>query len=751
MALVWSCAPLLALALTVGARRGSPSDDRSSDAAGSVQPVEGSAVEASRVEASSATVTTIVRLGDEPREIARASLALARRAGPVQVATRQDVTHDELGLEPGTVHRDDDPATALRRAAAAATTDAVIIVSARAVPEMEACRSAAARLDEHTGWVVGDSVPFNRDRYASDRREVMGAALRRRARRRGLVLWENDATLVRTDLVVETPLRDGQPWGAWLRDRSDAGIGGACVDAALSVRAAPVAAGSYWPDAMARQRAAAADLADAARRGTWRSRLTALALLARELYATPLLVWLLAPVLLGDGTAFTVDPWLALAALGLTAVLRWWSLRAVTGVEPLPRADLVAALYHAPGSLGSWSSALRRRIRPVRVGSHARPLVWAALALTVVVAVGLLQRDPGRASSRVAVALSLVLLAALWALTVRSLVERNWSRSAFRVRLSLPATIDGVDARTLDGSPGGVALLGRFPTDRVGVGAEVDVDIELDDGTTITSPGVVAARRRRRGADLLGVELHPPADALEGWSAQLLRSSRRSPTTTPQRPVSVAHHRTRGRAGVLVDRVVMTLVVLVSVAVLGALTLVLLGYQPFVVRSGSMVPTYHVGDVVLVEQVRADELRPGEVASLRYYPEYGESLTHRIRSVRDVDGGVQVETRGDANDSSEVWTVAPDEMVGRVVASVPAIGAPATLVRTAVVPLVIAVVVLAALVAAVLGGHRLRRRHRGSPLDGGPGDVDDDGAGEDADALPVEQDRDPTTVPPQPD
>lgn len=701
MALAWSCAPLAALALT-RPDRGAPSDD-----GGDHLDADGASEHDG---AGTASVTTIVRLGDEPREIARASLALARRAGPVQVATRQEVTHDELGLAPGTVHRDDDPAAALQRAASAATTDAVLLVSARAVPEMSACRAAAERLDEHTGWVVGDSAPFNRDRYASDRREVMGAALRRRARRRGLVLWENDATLVRTDLLVAAPPSDGQPWGAWLRDRADDGLGGASVDAALSVRAAPVAAGSYWPDAMARQRAAAADLADAARRGRWRARLTALTLLARELYATPLLIWLLAPVLLGDGAAFTVDPWLAAAAVGMAAVLRWWSVRAVAGVDPVPRADVLAALYHAPGSLGSWPSALRRRIRPVRVGSHARPLVWAALALTVVAAVGLLRHEPGRSTSRVAVSLSLVLLAALWALTVRSLVERNWSRSAFRVKVSLPASVDGIEARTVDGSPGGVALLGRFPADRVAVGAEVDVQIALDDGTAVTAPGVVAARRRRRGADLLGVELRPSADALDGWSAQLLRASHADGTATEHRPAAVAHHRTRGRAAVLVDRAVMGLVVLVSVAVVGALSLVLLGYQPFVVRSGSMVPTYHVGDVVLVEQVRADELRPGEVASLRYYPEFGESLTHRVRSVRAVDEGVQVETRGDANDSSEVWTVAPDAMVGRVVASVPAIGAPATLVRTAVAPLVIGLVVLAVLVAAVLGGHRLRRR-----------------------------------------
>ena len=178
----------------------------------------------------------------------------------------------------------------------------------------------------------------------------------------------------------------------------------------------------------------------------------------------------------------------------------------------------------------------------------------------------------------------------------------------------------------------------------------------------------------------------------------------------------------------MADRLVMGAVVLTSLAVVVALVLVLLGFRPLVVRSGSMVPTYQVGDIVLVEQIRADELRAGEVVTLAYYPEFGESLTHRVRSVRRVDGAVQVETRGDANDSSEVWAVAPDALVGRVVASVPAVGTPATLVRTAGLPLLIGVLVLAAVVALVIWGHRLRRPTR--PQDGSSNDVRTDEVGD---------------------
>ncbi len=702
VALVWSCAPLVA-ALTAPRPEAAGADPTT---------VPG-------------TVTTFVRLGDEPPEIARSSVALAHRAGPTVIVAREREIPEDLALEADAVRTAPTVEEAVRAAAAEVDTDAVLLLSARAVPEMSACRSAAGLLDEDTGWVTGSSHPFNRDRYASDRREVVGSELRRSAARSGAALWENDATLVRTDLLVDHPLDTGRTWGAWLRERQRDGLRGTQVDGALSLRAAPVAAGAFWPDSLARQRASAVDVAGAVTTGPGPARCQAALLLARELYVYPLLVWLLTPVLMGDGFSFDVNPWLAVAAVALAAIARWWSLRAVLGVEPMPRSDLLGAVYHAPGSLSALGAVLRGRIRPRRGRAPTRPLVWAALVLTVVAAVGLLRHEPGQSASRAAVGLSLVMLGVLWAFTVRSLVERNWSRTSYRVRLRRPATVDGASAETVDGSPGGVALRGRFPADVYPVGSEVDVTVSLDDDTTFRSSGVIAARRRSRGADLLGLELHPGPAALDGWSAQLLRHSD-APPTDHVPTVALERVAPRSRLAVALDRLVMGVVVVTSVAVIGALVLVLLGFRPLVVRSGSMVPTYHVGDIVLVEQIRADQLRPGEVVSLAYYPEYGESLTHRVRSVRDVDGGVQVETRGDANDTSEVWTVAPDAQVGRVVASLPAIGAPATMVRTATVPLAIGVAALAMIVALVIWGHRLRRPTRSAPGGADAGDDEDE-------------------------
>jgi signal peptidase len=476
------------------------------------------------------------------------------------------------------------------------------------------------------------------------------------------------------------------------------------TDELLSRRSTPVAAGSFWPDAVARQRALVADLADAAVTCNGRPRLLALLVVARELYAVPLGLVVLSPALLGSGATLGMGPWRATALLGAAGALRWWSLRAWLGTPPAPRADVTAALLHLPGSLTSWGAALRRRLRPTH--DLSQPLAWTALGLTVAGGAGLVGRDPGQASSRAIALAGLVMLAVAWAIAIRLLSQQNWRRASHRVPVALAARVDGVRGIALDGSPSGLAIVGEFPASRFARHRAVEVQVRLDDGSTIRSEAVVTGRRRRGDQAVLGLALHPDAAFVDRWSAQLLVAG-----TGPERRVRAAAAPVDPSARLrrLADRAVVGAVAGISVLVVGSLALVLLGYRPLVVRSGSMIPTYQVGDVVLVEQVRVDELRPGDVTSLAYYPPLGESMTHRVRSVTPTPGVITVETRGDANRISETWTVTSDAVAGRVVASVPALGAPATMARAVAGPALVGLALVGAAVALT------RRRIRSMP------------------------------------
>ena len=126
--------------------------------------------------------------------------------------------------------------------------------------------------------------------------------------------------------------------------------------------------------------------------------------------------------------------------------------------------------------------------------------------------------------------------------------------------------------------------------------------MSLDDDTTFLASGVVAARRRSRGRGPAG-DRDPPRTRGPGRTgARSCCAVADAPAADHSPTVPLERVAARSRIAVAVDRVVMAVVVVTSVAVIGALVLVLLGFRPLVVRSGSMVPTYEVGDVVLVEQ-----------------------------------------------------------------------------------------------------------------------------------------------------
>lgn len=115
--------------------------------------------------------------------------------------------------------------------------------------------------------------------------------------------------------------------------------------------------------------------------------------------------------------------------------------------------------------------------------------------------------------------------------------------------------------------------------------------------------------------------------------------------------------------------------VLVAIIVIAALLLVgsrLVGLKSFVVLSGSMEPVYHTGSVIYVKSADADALKPGEV--ITFYLSGKTVATHRIVEVVEEDGTVRYRTKGDANDVVDGSLVAPENIIGTPVFSIPYLG-----------------------------------------------------------------------------
>ena len=130
--------------------------------------------------------------------------------------------------------------------------------------------------------------------------------------------------------------------------------------------------------------------------------------------------------------------------------------------------------------------------------------------------------------------------------------------------------------------------------------------------------------------------------------------------------------------------------VFVTVALLGASVLAvlmvvpsLLGYERYVIVSGSMEPTLSVGTVVYDEVVPVDAIAVGDIITFVPPPEFGidDPVTHRVVQVSTVEEGGShpgerlFRTKGDNNEDVDPWRMVldgPDQ--ARVEHHVPYVG-----------------------------------------------------------------------------
>ena len=94
----------------------------------------------------------------------------------------------------------------------------------------------------------------------------------------------------------------------------------------------------------------------------------------------------------------------------------------------------------------------------------------------------------------------------------------------------------------------------------------------------------------------------------------------------------------------------------------------LLGYERYVIVSGSMEPTVPVGAVVYDEVVPVEDIETGDIITFVPPPEYGidDPVTHRVIEISIAGdntshpGARLFQTKGDANDDADPWKMVLD-------------------------------------------------------------------------------------------
>jgi len=123
-----------------------------------------------------------------------------------------------------------------------------------------------------------------------------------------------------------------------------------------------------------------------------------------------------------------------------------------------------------------------------------------------------------------------------------------------------------------------------------------------------------------------------------------------------------------------------TLLLVAAVALVGVLAVpgVVGAKASYVVLSGSMAPQIQPGDVVVVDDAAAEQIHEGDVISFYVDGSFGgpgrDRVTHRVVEKHHTADGVTYETKGDANDDRDPWTVAQSQVIGTVSFHVPYVG-----------------------------------------------------------------------------
>lgn len=120
----------------------------------------------------------------------------------------------------------------------------------------------------------------------------------------------------------------------------------------------------------------------------------------------------------------------------------------------------------------------------------------------------------------------------------------------------------------------------------------------------------------------------------------------------------------------VVSTALVVLVVLVAVFLMGSRVL---GFRVFNVVSGSMEPTYSVGDLVYVKEVPAEEIKVGDPITF-VLNEQLTVATHRVERIEQKEGELYFYTKGDANKDADKTPVHNKNVVGVVKFSIPLLG-----------------------------------------------------------------------------
>lgn len=138
----------------------------------------------------------------------------------------------------------------------------------------------------------------------------------------------------------------------------------------------------------------------------------------------------------------------------------------------------------------------------------------------------------------------------------------------------------------------------------------------------------------------------------------------------------------------------MTLILIVGIIFI---FLFIIGFEPFVVESGSMQPTIQTGSLSFINKhAKYQDVKENDI--IAFTASSGDKVTHRAISITN-EG---IETKGDSNDRSDGITTTENNFIGKNVFSIPKLGYLVKLIQTTRGKIMLITIIIVILIAGFL-------------------------------------------------
>lgn len=126
-------------------------------------------------------------------------------------------------------------------------------------------------------------------------------------------------------------------------------------------------------------------------------------------------------------------------------------------------------------------------------------------------------------------------------------------------------------------------------------------------------------------------------------------------------------------------------------------------YTAYVITTNSMEPELKKDDVVVIKKAKADNLKQGDIITFK---QNGETITHRIVQIDDIEDGKLYITKGDNNNVQDEQGLRFDQIEGKLVIKIPQLGKMVASFKNGII------IVLVLLISAIIYLNRITAKER---------------------------------------